>query len=74
MVWGENPPTRHQHFREKCFRCPFQYPNVPLEADAPPPQSFDASYAPAKGPILSLPSPKILSNRRRCEQSNADTS
>jgi hypothetical protein len=26
------------------FRCPFQYPKVPLEAGAP--QSFDASYAP----------------------------
>ena len=73
MVWRENPPARHQHFRGKCFRCPFQYPNVHLEACAFP-QSFDDSYAPAKGPILSLPSPKILSNRRRCEQSNADTS
>ena len=29
------------------FRCPFQYPKVPLEAGAPPPpQSSDASYAP----------------------------
>jgi hypothetical protein len=29
------------------FRCPFQYPKVPLEAGAPP-QSFDASYAPGQ--------------------------
>ena len=40
---GKIPPCR-QHFREKVFRCPFQYPKVPLEAGAP--QSFDASYAP----------------------------
>jgi hypothetical protein len=39
-------PPRRQHFREKLFRCPFRYPKVPLEAGAPPPQSFDASYAP----------------------------
>ena len=38
------PPPCRQHFREKP---PFQYPKVPLEAGAPPPQSFDASYAPA---------------------------
>jgi hypothetical protein len=38
-------PPRRQHFREKFFRRPFQYPKVPLEAGAP--QSFDASYAPA---------------------------
>ena len=48
-----NPPTppntpRRQHFRGKYFRCPFHYPNVPLEAGAPPPQSFDASYTPAQ--------------------------
>ena len=31
------PPTpRRQHFRENFFRCPFQYPKVPLEAGAPP--------------------------------------
>jgi hypothetical protein len=30
----------------KFFRYPFQYPKVPLEAGPPPPQSFDASYAP----------------------------
>jgi hypothetical protein len=42
------PSPRRQHFLEKFFRCPFQYPKVPLEAGAPPPpQSFDASYAPA---------------------------
>ena len=29
-----------QHFREKFFRCPFQYPKVPLEAGAPPPPIF----------------------------------
>ena len=52
LVWydGKNflppPPPRRQHFRENFFRCPLQYPNVPLEAGAPP-QSFDASYAPA---------------------------
>jgi hypothetical protein len=52
MVRRENfsssPPLalpHRQHFREKFFRCPFQYPKVPLEAGAPP-QSFDASYAP----------------------------
>jgi hypothetical protein len=39
------PPARRQHIREKFFRYPFQYPKVPLEA-VPPPQSFDASYAP----------------------------
>ena len=45
MVRRENPPPR-QHFREKFFRCPFQYPKVPLEAGAPPPPpSFDASHA-----------------------------
>ena len=45
---GKSPPPHRQHFREKFFRCPFQYPKVPLEAGAPPPaQSFDASYAPA---------------------------
>jgi hypothetical protein len=38
------PSPRRQHFRENFFRCPFQYPKVPLEAGAP--QSFDASYAP----------------------------
>jgi hypothetical protein len=27
---------RRQHFLEKFFRCPFQYPKVPLEAGAPP--------------------------------------
>ena len=42
---GKLPPPRRQHFLEKFFRCPFQYPKVPLEAGAP--QSFDASYAPA---------------------------
>jgi hypothetical protein len=31
-----SPPPRRQHFREKFFRCPFQYPKVPLEAGAPP--------------------------------------
>jgi hypothetical protein len=49
MLRRENvffPPHRRQHFREKFFRCPFRYPKVPLEAGAPPPQSFDASYAP----------------------------
>ena len=40
------PPPLRQNFRGKFFRCPFQYPKVPLEAGAPP-QSFDASYAPA---------------------------
>ena len=48
MVRRENvsssTPPRRQHFRENFFRCPFQYPKVPLEA-VPPPQSFDASYA-----------------------------
>jgi hypothetical protein len=55
-VWYEGKfvfqlPRCH-HFRENFFRCPFQYPKVPLEAGAPPPppppppQSFDASYAP----------------------------
>jgi hypothetical protein len=36
------------------FRCPFHYPKfkVPLEAGAPPPQSFDASYAPDLGPVV----------------------
>jgi hypothetical protein len=29
-------PPPGQHFREKFFRCPFQYPKVPLEAGAPP--------------------------------------
>jgi hypothetical protein len=48
-VWydGKNflsPPPRRQHFRETFFRCPFQYPKMPLEGGAP--QSFDASYAP----------------------------
>jgi hypothetical protein len=47
MVRRENPPPRRQLSQEKFFRCPFQYPKVPLEAGAPPPQSFDASYAPA---------------------------
>jgi hypothetical protein len=28
-------PPPPQHFREKCFRCSFQYPKVPLEAGAP---------------------------------------
>jgi hypothetical protein len=31
---------RRQHFWEKFFRCPFQYPKVPLEAGAPPPTIF----------------------------------
>ena len=39
-----HPTLRRQHFREKNFRCPFQYSKLPLEAGAP--QSFDASYAP----------------------------
>ena len=46
--WSSSPPLtlpHRQHFREKFFRCPFQYPKVPLEAGAPP-QSFDASYTP----------------------------
>ena len=30
------PLLRRQHFREKFFRCPFQYTKVPLEAGAPP--------------------------------------
>jgi hypothetical protein len=47
MVWRENFPT-HSISGENVFRCPFQYPKVPLEAGAPPPQSFDASYAPAQ--------------------------
>jgi hypothetical protein len=49
MVWWEIflPSPRRQHFRENFFRCPFQYPKVPLEAGAPP-QSFDASYAPGQ--------------------------
>ena len=47
--WQENFSSFPQHFREKMFWCPFQYPKVPLEASAPPPpQSFDASYAPAQ--------------------------
>ena len=46
MVRRENSPPPPQHFLEKFFRCPFQYPKVPLEAGAPPPKSFDASYAP----------------------------
>jgi hypothetical protein len=29
-----------QHFLEKMFWCPFQYPKVPLEASAPPPPIF----------------------------------
>jgi hypothetical protein len=39
MVRRENPPPPppcRQHFREKCFRCPFQYFKVPLEVGAPP--------------------------------------
>jgi hypothetical protein len=48
---GKPPPPRRQHFREKFFRCPFQYPKVPLEPM--PPQSFDASYAPGRRvPVL----------------------
>jgi hypothetical protein len=42
MVWRE-------HFREKFFRCPFQYPKVPLEAPnllSAPSQSFDAFITP----------------------------
>ena len=39
-----HPTLRRQHFREKNFRCPFQYSKLPLEAGAL--QSFDASYAP----------------------------
>ena len=35
----------NQHFREKFFGCLF-IPKVPLETGAPPPQLFDASYAP----------------------------
>jgi hypothetical protein len=35
-------------FREKVFRCPFQYPKVPLEAGAPPPN------------LLMLPTPLIV--------------
>ena len=51
-------PPRRQHFREKFFRCPFQYPKVPLEAGVPPPQSFDASYAPG---VIEIPEhPKLL--------------
>ena len=47
MTGKSPPPPRRQHFRENVFRCPFQYPKVPLEAGATPlPQSFDASYAP----------------------------
>ena len=40
------PPPGRQHLWEKFFRYPFQYPKVLLEVGAPPPQSFDASYAP----------------------------
>ena len=29
------PHPRRQHFRGNFFRCPFQYPKVPLEAGAP---------------------------------------
>jgi hypothetical protein len=36
MVRRENPPPRRQLSQEKFFRCPFQYPKVPLEAGAPP--------------------------------------
>jgi hypothetical protein len=32
---------------------PFQYPKVPLEAGAPPPKSFDASYVPVCSITLS---------------------
>ena len=56
MVRRENfsLPTRREHFREKIFSCPFQYPKVPLVAGAPPPQSFDASYALARKVISIL--------------------
>jgi hypothetical protein len=43
MVRRENcsPPTRRQHFREKFFSCPFQYPKVPLvPGETPPPPIF----------------------------------
>jgi hypothetical protein len=30
------PPPHRQYLREKFFRCPFQYPKVPLEAGSPP--------------------------------------
>jgi hypothetical protein len=48
-------PPRRQHFLENFFRCPFQYPKVPLEAGAPPPQSFDASYAPELPALVFAP-------------------
>ena len=51
-----SPPlsSRRQHFRGNFFRCPFQYPKVPLVSGAPPPltQSFDASYAPVNTDLL----------------------
>jgi hypothetical protein len=28
-------PPRRKHFLEKIFKCPFQYPKVPLETGAP---------------------------------------
>ena len=33
---GKIPLPRRQHIREKFFRCPFQYPKMPLEARALP--------------------------------------
>jgi hypothetical protein len=51
IVRRENFSLPRQHLREKIFRCPFQYTKVPLEAGAPPPQTFDASYAPVPGKI-----------------------
>ena len=45
------PPPRRQHFRGKFFRCPFQYPKVPLEAGAPP-------------NLLMLPTPLLVQERK----------
>jgi hypothetical protein len=85
-------PPRRQHFRKKNFRCPFQYPKVPLEAGAPPPppppvvnisgkiflgalfniqkcplklvppppQSFDASYAPVIMSLINISITKVV--------------
>ena len=41
------PLPRRQHFCEKFFRCPFHSKSAPRNRCPPPPQLFDASYAPA---------------------------
>jgi hypothetical protein len=48
-VWCDGGGGRRQHIRGKYFRCPFQYPKVPLEASAPPPPN-----------LLMLPTPLLV--------------